>query len=132
MLVIEERHYTPQVLMGMHRKLRATTLQMARVNPATGKFTTFHWTTAHIDFVTQTIHATAFIDEADADGTVRRYVRQNKGAIPTHYFGRFELELLIEQAGFIVTGLYGGNKREPLGAHSYSMVFVARKNDQAR
>lgn len=124
--VIEERNYTPEVLMGMWQRRLTPSTQMAKVNPATGKHTTFNWTWTHVDFVTQTIHSRSFIDEAQSDRTVKRYIRGD-GTARNHYFGRFELQLLIEQAGLVVRDLWGGHNRQSLGPRTYNMIFVAKK-----
>lgn len=125
LMVIEERNYTPEVLVGMQQKQRAPLIQMARVNPATDKFTTFQSVTNHMDFATQTIFGRRFIEEIQDDGTVKRYVPPEGGLFRSHYFTRFELQLLIEQAGFAIRDVFGGYGREPLGAGSRSLIFVA-------
>jgi len=126
LLVIEERHCPPPVVMSMWHSRLAVKAQMARVNPATGKHTTFNWVTTHIDFATQTIHSRSSIDEVQADGAVKRYIRGD-GESRNHYFTRFELQLLVEQAGFAITDLWGTHGRHPLGPNSYNMIFVARR-----
>lgn len=125
--VIEERNYTPEVLMGMLQRRAAVTVHRAAVNPMTGKYTTYNWITHHIDFITQTIFGRRFIDEIQDDGTVKRYVPAG-GAHRTHYFNRSELQLLIEQAGFTVRDVWGGSDRQPLGSRSFNMIFVAQKS----
>ena len=126
-LVIEERHYPPPVLMHMWNRRPAITAQMVRVNPATGKHTSFNWATHHVDFATQTVFSTSFIDEVQADGAVKRYIH-GAGMSQSHYFTRFELQLLIEQAGFTITDLWGSQDRWPLDAHSDNMIFVANRD----
>ena len=125
MMVIEERFYTPERLAGMKGRERAVMLQQACVNPLTGKFTTFCSITAHIDFVTQTIYYRLFIDEVQEDGTVRRYFPPGRRSM--HYFIRFELQSLIERAGFTVKELYGGWGRQSFGPTSSNMIFVSEK-----
>ena len=127
LLVIEERNCTPDYLMTLRQRQRAITAQMSRVNPTTGRYTTFNWVDTHVDFATQTIHGRRFIDEVQDDGTVRRYMPEKGGAWQMHYFGRFELQLLIEQAGFAIRDLWGGHARGPFGAQSYNMIFVATR-----
>jgi ubiquinone/menaquinone biosynthesis C-methylase UbiE len=131
LMVIEERNYTPEVLAGMGQKQRAVTIQMARVNPATGKFTTFQWVTNHMDFATQTIFCRRFIEEIQDDGTVKRYVPPEGGLSRSHYFTGFELQLLIEQAGFAIRDVFGGYGGQPLAASSRSMIFVAESRPRA-
>lgn len=131
LLVLEERNYTPEVLMGMLQRRGAITMQRAGVNPATGRFTTHHSTTLMADFVSQTLYGRGFIDEIQDDGTVKRYMRAEGGAHRTHYFSRFELQVLIEEAGFTVSDLWGGHDRGPLGSRSYNMIFLAHKEGEA-
>ena len=125
-LVVEERHYPPPVLMRTWQARLVPTVQMSRVNPATGKYTSFNWVTTHIDFASQTIRSRSHIDEIQEDGTLRRYASDNT-MTQRHYFHRFELQLLIEQAGFEVTALWGGHGRQGLDPQSYNMIFTARK-----
>jgi ubiquinone/menaquinone biosynthesis C-methylase UbiE len=128
LLVIEERNYTPETLMGMSQRMRAVTVHEARVNPATGKYTTFNSVTSHIDFAKQTVLSRKFIDEIQEDGSVRRYMPTSETCARNHYFGASELQLLIEQAGFTIRDVWGGADRQPLGAKSYNMIFVARRS----
>jgi ubiquinone/menaquinone biosynthesis C-methylase UbiE len=125
LMVIEERNYTPDVLQRMSEERLCLKVQMARVNPGTGRHTTFYSETTRIDFISQTINSRMFIDEVQADRTVRRYHRGGGGAIGIHYFNCFELQLLIEQAGFEVLDLWGSHDRQPPGPGSYNMIFVA-------
>ena len=126
LMAIKERNYTPEVLMRTLQGQLNVRMQMGRANPATGKYTMHNWMTVHIDSVTQTITSRSFIDEIQSDGTVKRYVRGD-GISRNHYYNRFELQLLIEQAGFAVRDVWGGYVRQPLGPRSYSMIFAAQK-----
>lgn len=127
LIAIEERSYTPKILMGMLQRRAAITVHRAAVNPATGRYTTYNSITHNIDFITQTICSRQFIDEIQDDGTMRRYIQADGGICRAHYFTQPELRLLIEQAGFVVKALYGGNAKEPLTAESYSMIFIAER-----
>ena len=126
-VVVEENYYSPEYLARMAQRRSIPTIQMARVNPATGRFTTFHWMTTHIDFALQVIHSRRFIEEVQEDGTVRRCMPSGGGAVQKHFFNRFELQLLLEQAGFQVKHSWGGYDRRPIGAQSRIMIFVAQK-----
>jgi trans-aconitate methyltransferase len=46
---------------------------------------------------------------------------------PYRFTYRFEAEHLLERAGFIVEGVYGGYKREPFTSTSTTMLFLARR-----
>lgn len=126
LVVIEERNHTPEGLTALWQNRLAVRAQTAKVNPGTGRYTTFNWVTTHLDFVGQTVHSRSFIDEVQADGTVRRYIRGD-GTSRQHYFNRFELQLLIEQAGFTIRDLCGGHDGQSLGPQSHNMIFVAVK-----
>jgi len=126
-IVIEERLYTPDVLVKMQARRAVPTIQTARVNPASGKYTTFHWITTHIDLTRQIIHSTRFVEEVEPDGTVRRIVPEGGGKTSIHFFNTFELQLLLEQAGFEIVHIWGGHDQQPIASTSNSMIFVARK-----
>jgi hypothetical protein len=126
-LVIEERNYTPDWLMTEFQNRGVARTWKASVNSLTGKYTMFRSMIFHIDFATQTIYGRAFIDEIQEDGTLKRYVSGAERFHRSHYFNRFELQLLIEEAGFAVKHLWGDHRRNPLGPRSYNMIFVAEK-----
>lgn len=129
-LVIEERNYSPEMLMRLIERRATQSTHEARTNPDTGKFTTFNRIDTHVDTTTQTIRAQHFIDEVQEDGTIRRYMGPNDGKQATHYFHRCELELLIEGAGFAVRDVWGGANKSPLRSESYNMIFVAERKLQ--
>jgi SAM-dependent methyltransferase len=58
-----------------------------------------------------------------ADGGLRKRIVE----WPYRYTYRFEAELLLEQAGFDVVGVYGGFAREPFTADSKWLVLLARR-----
>lgn len=126
-VVIEERFYSPDVLVGMLSRRAVPMVQMARINPGTGKFTSFHSMTVHIDFAGQTVTGRRFIEEVQRDGTVHRIVPEDGGRTQSHFFGRFELQLLLEQGGFEVLYLWGSYDRQPFTGSSRSMIFVGKK-----
>lgn len=66
---------------------------------------------------------TYFYDETLPSGKVRRTI----ASLAIRYFGRFELELLLEQAGFRLETLYGSWELEPYGAASERLIAVARR-----
>ena len=130
LFVLEERYYTPDLLARMREQRGAVKQWGARINPATGRYTTYNNVVTNVDFVRQLIFSRSFIDEIQEDGSIKRYVSPENGARVMHYFSRFELQLLIEEAGFAIEALYGGNAKEPLTIRSYSMIFVARKRQR--
>jgi hypothetical protein len=60
-----------------------------------------------------------------ADGTVTKRLVE----WPYRWVYRFEAELLLEQAGFIVEGAYGGYQRQPFTSDAKWIVLLARKPD---
>lgn len=64
-----------------------------------------------------------FYDESQQDGGVKRTTT----SLSVRYFGRFELELLLECAGFVVEALYGSYALDPYGPTSERLIAVARK-----
>lgn len=62
-------------------------------------------------------------DEVDADGSVRRKFY----SLYWRPVFRFELELMLRQAGFEVVSIEGGHQRERYTAQSARMFIQARK-----
>ncbi|HEY7060246.1 MAG TPA: class I SAM-dependent methyltransferase [Chloroflexota bacterium] len=65
-------------------------------------------------------------DIVAADGTVTKRLVE----WPYRWVHRFEAELLLEQAGFVVAGAYGGYQRQPFTADAKWLVLLARKPEQ--
>ena len=63
-----------------------------------------------------------FYDEQDAHG----YLQRTTVDLRLRWFTRFELELLLESAGFVVEELYGNYDLEPFGDASPRLLVVAR------
>jgi SAM-dependent methyltransferase len=68
-------------------------------------------------------HYTYFYDETGPDGSLRRTVTQ----LDLRYSYRFELELLLDKAGFAVTEFYGSYDFDEYGAGSHKLLYVCRK-----
>lgn len=64
-----------------------------------------------------------FYDETFADGTVKRTVN----VFNLRYLYRFELQLLLEKAGFSVEDLYGDYDFEEYGEGSPKLLYVCRR-----
>jgi len=75
---------------------------------------------------TQTASLTTVWEEVGADGTVTD--RWQRGPVPLHCLGRFEMEHLLARAGFEVTALYGDFGRGLLTEDSSEMIWVARNS----
>jgi SAM-dependent methyltransferase len=63
-----------------------------------------------------------FYDEQDERG----YLRRSSVDLRLRWFTRFELELLLQNAGWQVEELYGNYNLEPYGADSDRILIVAR------
>jgi SAM-dependent methyltransferase len=63
-----------------------------------------------------------FYDEQDE----RSYLRRTSVELRLRWFTRFELELLLQNAGWQVEELYGNYNMEPYGADSDRLLIVAR------
>ncbi len=64
-----------------------------------------------------------FFDETQADGAIRRTVAQ----LNLRYIYRFELQLLLEKAGFAIEDLYGSYDFDEYGAGSSKLIFLCRR-----
>ncbi len=97
-------------------------LQHAGPDPATGREVS-KWTARSTDLGAQLDRFTYFYDEVGADGAVRR----RTSGLELRYFGRFELELLLERGGFAVEALYGSYDLAPFETESERLIAVAVK-----
>ena len=99
-------------------------VQRTWTEPDTG-ITVIKQYTRHIDLAKQTIHVQFIFDELMPDGTLRRMV------VPftMRYLGRFEAELLLEKAGYVVEAIYGSWELDPFESNSDRMIFVARRRE---
>jgi hypothetical protein len=88
----------------------------------TGRTVQWYWR-HEIDLAGQMRHLTYILDEIDSGGQVRRV------SLPfsLRYVYRFEMELLLEAAGFTVETLCGSYGMDPFDNHSPRMIFVTRK-----
>ncbi len=75
--------------------------------------------------VAQQINTVTFVyDELDNNGGVRRTVH----TMMLRWFYRYELEHLLERAGFAVEAVYGSYDLDPFVANSDIMLIVARRS----
>ncbi len=63
-----------------------------------------------------------FYDEQDERG----YLRRSSVELKLRWFTRFELELLLDSAGWQVDELYGSYELEPYGPNSERIIVIAR------
>lgn len=78
-----------------------------------------HVTYAHRD---QRLDVERHIDTVYPDGTLKRAVER----FHLRYIFRYEMELLLRQAGFHADAVYGDFERRPYDYHSGEMIFVAQ------
>ncbi|MDZ7289774.1 MAG: class I SAM-dependent methyltransferase [candidate division KSB1 bacterium] len=78
-----------------------------------------HVTYVHCD---QRIEVERHIDTVSPDGTLKRNVEH----FHLRYIFRYEMELLLRQAGFRLDTVYGSFDRRPYDYHSGEMIFIAR------
>lgn len=76
-----------------------------------------------LDAANQVLDVTYFYDEFAPDGQVHRVA----APFAMRYLHRFEGQLLLERAGFVVEAVYGGYELNPFDVYSQRMIFVARK-----
>jgi ubiquinone/menaquinone biosynthesis C-methylase UbiE len=129
-LVIEEGHHSPETLVEMSSRRGVERTWEGRVNPETGKHTMFKTCIRGIDGASQTIYCSTFIDEVQEDGSVKRYVPEfGYFGNTKHYFGKAELQLLVEGCGFTVTEMWGDVRKQPFTRQSRSIIVVAEKGE---
>jgi SAM-dependent methyltransferase len=77
-----------------------------------------------VDQAEQLMHITMLYDEIALDGRVQRTV------VPfdLRYLWRFEAELLLEKAGFVVETVFGDWDPAPFDSASERLILVARKD----
>jgi SAM-dependent methyltransferase len=80
------------------------------------------WWLRQFDAARQLQHLMALYDVAAPDGTLRRWVHE----LTLRYYYRYELEWLLQHAGFRVEGVYGGYAFEELTGDSPRLVILAR------
>ena len=84
-------------------------LEVDRAHPSTGERVRM-WDTRTRDRVRQRQHSLIDIEELDAAGTLRR---THRSETTQRWVYRFELELLLREAGFARREIFGGWAREP-------------------
>lgn len=88
-----------------------------------GSRTVQKFTSVRFDQARQMQYITLIYDKVAADGSVKRSTLRTE----LRYVFRFEMQLLLERAGFTVEDVYGSPDLEPYEALSESMIFVARR-----
>jgi SAM-dependent methyltransferase len=97
-------------------------LERLLVDPA-GPTIVTKMVSAWVDRANQVNHVTYLYDEMGEKGELRRTV----ASISQRYFYRYEMELLLQRAGFALEHVYGSYELDDYGPDSYKMIFVARR-----
>jgi hypothetical protein len=97
-------------------------LQHAGTDPETGRPLS-KWTARSTDHAEQVDRYTYFYDETLEDGTLRR----STTALELRYFGRFELELLLELSGLMTEAFYGSYDLAPFAMGSERLIAVGAR-----
>ena len=97
-------------------------LQHAGTDPLSGRPLS-KWTARSTDLAHQIDYFTYFYDVVREDGTVARQTAE----LRLRYFGRYELELLLERAGLRVEALYGSYDLASFTSESERLIAVAVK-----
>lgn len=101
-------------------------LQHHGVDPGSGRPLS-KWTARSTDHAEQVDRYTYFYDLVAEDGTVRRAVTR----LDLRYFGRFELELLLERADFVPEAFYGSYDLAAYEAGCERLIAVAARAERA-
>ncbi len=119
LLVIDVFHPDAGQLAGLDGRLE---WDKTWTDPETGT-TVMKWLTRTVDLAEQTLHVTLIYDEVAADGSLRRTL------VPfeTRYLWRFEAELLLDKAGYVLEALHGDWDGNPFESASDRMILVARR-----
>lgn len=91
-------------------------------DPASGA-TVMKFVTCTGDPARQILHVTMIYDETTPDGALRRTV----GSYDIHTMGRYEAELLLERAGYVLEAVYGGWDLSPFEGNCDRLILVARR-----
>jgi SAM-dependent methyltransferase len=94
---------------------------LQRVGPLEGRGQVAKWVRRRTDHAEQLDELLYLYDETRVDGTVGRVSVE----LRLRYFGRFELELLLERAGFFVEALFGDYDLTPFGPRSERLIALA-------
>lgn len=120
LLAIDLLHPHPAWLLEPPGSLRQDLV--ARV-PASGVTVARTEAVVSTDLATQVRVIRSAYEVVTDDGQVtKRFVEW-----PYRYTYRFEAELLLERAGFVIEAVYGGYAREPFVAESRTMLILARR-----
>jgi SAM-dependent methyltransferase len=120
-LVVDNYNPSPSLLLDLDGR---THLERELDDEMTGR--RVQWFTSQKgDIALQTNQVTYILDEIGDDGTVRRA----SFSFRMRYAFRYELELLLQAAGFDLQECYGDYDQSPFTAESPRLIAVAQKRD---
>jgi SAM-dependent methyltransferase len=99
-------------------------LDKTMTDPETGH-RLMRFATQTVDLGQQVIRVTFIVDEVDGQGGVQRTLFP----FSMRYLFRWELELLLRHAGFVVEAVYGSYDLDEFSADSDKMIAVAMRPD---
>lgn len=120
LLLIDVLHPDPATLSGLDGRLEFWGTWQ---DPTSGH-TVMKFLSRTVDPARQTLHVRHIYDEIAADGQLLR----TQATYDLRYIGRFEAELLLEKAGYVLEGVYGDWQMGPLESDSQRMILVARRH----
>jgi SAM-dependent methyltransferase len=97
-----------------------TSLQARDPSDAGGRV--MKWVVRRTDHAAQLDRILYIYDETTADGAVKR----TSAEIQLRYFSRFELELLLERAGFVIEAVFGDYDLTPFGPQSQRLITLSQ------
>jgi len=119
--ILDLPHISPSLLVSSDERV---TVHDEYRDPDTGQ-PIFKWVTGVVDQARQFQHVRFMYDQVQPDGVVRRTVV----TFTLRYFFRYEVELLLDKAGFEVEGLYGSYELDAYEDPCERMLFVARARE---
>ena len=118
-LIIDLFHPNPQTLLEADGRL---ILENQIVDELTGH--TVQWfVIRRVNFAQQIQEVVFILDEIQIDGIIRRETI----SFPLRYLHRFEMELLLRNAGFTLIDIFGDYDLSSFTDESPRMIFIARK-----
>jgi len=117
-LILDLFHPTPALLHAMEDGLRVDGQW-----PLPGGGRVDRFSTRRVYPAEQRIETTLYYDHTEPGGAVRRTVT----SYTMRYIHRFEMEGLLDQAGFDLEGIYGSYELDPFDDDSAIMLFVAHR-----
>mgnify|MGYP005839677191 CR=1 FL=1 len=121
LFILDLPHISPSSLVSSDERV---TIYDEYRDPDTGLFV-HKWVTASVDQARQLQRMRFLYDQIQPDGAVKRTIV----TFTLRYFFRYEVELLLDKAGFEIEELYGSYELDSYEDPCERMLFVARARD---